>query len=75
MDDGLPPIRAWSFSSDELMALAREGSLPLGYLDALYARRRALHARLHAEIAATFAAAANDPAMLMRLNRPWGANG
>jgi hypothetical protein len=70
MDDELPPVGAWSFSSDELMTLSRNGSLPPGYLDALHARQLALHARLHSEIAATFAAAANDPAMLARLNRP-----
>lgn len=60
----------WNFGVDELAMLTRRGSLPPGYLDALHARSRPLHARLHREIAATFAAAANDPAMLARLNRP-----
>lgn len=70
MDDwfGHPP--AWDFSVEELTTLGRNGPLPPGYLNALHARQRALHARLHREIAATFAAAANDPVLLARLNQP-----
>ncbi len=47
----------WTFSVEELTTLGREGSLPPGYLDALHARSRTLHARLTAEIAATVAEA------------------
>ena len=58
------------FSVEELTTLSRKGPLPQGYLDALQTRGRAFHTRLQKEIAATFAAAANDPEILARLNRP-----
>lgn len=70
MDDWIGDWPAWDFSIEELTMLSRRGSLPPGYLDALHARRRAVHAKLRKEIEATFAAAANDPALLARLNRP-----
>lgn len=70
MNDWFGHLTEWDFSVEEFTTLGRNGSLPPGYLDALRARQRALHARLHREIAATFAAAANDPEMLARLNRP-----
>ena len=60
----------WTFSVEELTTLGRERSLPPGYLDALHAQSRTLHARLTAEIAAMVAAAANDPVLLARLNQP-----
>ena len=60
----------WNFGVEELTILSRRGPLPPGYLDALHARLLALNARLHMEIAATFAGAANDPAPLARLDRP-----
>lgn len=60
----------WTFSVEELTILGREGSLPPGYLNALHARSRTLHACLTAEIAAMGAAAANDPVLLARLNQP-----
>jgi hypothetical protein len=70
MNDRFGHLPAWDFSVEELTTLGRNGSLPPGYLYALHARQRALHARLQREIEATFAAAANDPDMLARLNRP-----
>lgn len=45
----------WDFSVEEMTTLGRDGSLPPGYLQALHARQRALHARLTAEIAAAVA--------------------
>lgn len=70
MDERLRQGSEWTFSSEELTKLSRHGPLPTGYLDALHARQKALLARLNREVAAAFAAAASDPAMLARLNRP-----
>jgi len=58
------------FSWSGVAEHGRDGGFPPGYLDTLHARQRAIHARLHREIAATFAAAANDPALMTRLTRP-----
>jgi hypothetical protein len=59
----------WNFRVDEMTTLGREGSLPPGYLEALYARQRALNARLAAEIATT-ASTEGDPALRASLNDP-----
>jgi hypothetical protein len=56
------------FSLDGIIAASRGGSLPPGWLDAYGAYLRRSHARAAAEIAAIYAAAANDPAALARLN-------
>lgn len=70
MDERLNHGSEWNFSTEELTNLSRHGLLPSGYLDARRAWQQALHARLNRELAATFAAAASDPIMLARLNRP-----
>ena len=58
------------FGLENLVRVSREGSLPAGYLDAYKTYQHRLHAKLDAEIKAAYAAAAHDPEMLARLDRP-----
>lgn len=60
----------FGFDVETMTKLGRAGSFLPGYLDAYIARQRRLHAKLDAEIGASFAQAAHDRDMLARLGRP-----